>query len=390
MQAKGIIVDLCAVGQDRISADLAEHGLAHNFIFANAQDFETNFAQGEVAILLIFASDWNDDLSLLLATYTRLFGPISRFVAILCDKPTPQLLSGAYEFGIEHFLAFEGWPRRADGILRRASGLLTENAPECHCAKVHQAICFAGQGTLKILHDEIEPNMAYDYLAAYTIGRAREALGEFHGAVAAYQVCHSIYPNFRPALSGMIENLLIIGKTQEAWSYLKQMEGWFDLEAGRKALLVCAALSDGNRALAEEYLALATSLSSSHPRVIEAQVQVLLAKDDFKEVLQLLSKISNAGALFASRLNEVGIKLSKNKQSQSALALYEKTHEIVRPELKYKISLNAALAAHRAQDFQLARTYISQAESEYGGTFAKLEKIRSVIDRHMEGGRNEA
>ena len=66
-------------------------------------------------------------------------------------------------------------------------------------------------------------------------------------------------------------------------------------------------------------------------------------------------------------------------KGKSALALYQKAHKIVRAELKYKISLNAALACRRLKEWDMALKYVARCEREFGATFPKLAKIRQAI-----------
>ena len=89
--------------------------------------------------------------------------------------------------------------------------------------------------------------------------------------------------------------------------------------------------------------------------------------------------MENVGPFFASKLNEIGVKLSQAGKGPSALALYQKAHKVVKPELRYKISLNAALACRRSEDFDKALTFVKRCREEYGQNFEKLEKIEKNL-----------
>jgi tetratricopeptide (TPR) repeat protein len=93
----------------------------------------------------------------------------------------------------------------------------------------------------------------------------------------------------------------------------------------------------------------------------------------------MMDSLSDAGPMFAAKLNEVGVKLSQAGKAKSALVLYQKAHKIVRNELKYKLSMNAALACHRLGDYDLALKFLARCQKEYGSSFPKLEKIRGAV-----------
>jgi hypothetical protein len=80
----------------------------------------------------------------------------------------------------------------------------------------------------------------------------------------------------------------------------------------------------------------------------------------------------------------MGIKLSQANKGKSALALYQKAHTIVKKELRYKVSLNAALACYRLEDFATALKYLDRCEREYGGILDKAAKIRNACKASMK------
>jgi tetratricopeptide (TPR) repeat protein len=100
--------------------------------------------------------------------------------------------------------------------------------------------------------------------------------------------------------------------------------------------------------------------------LIETRAQICLGTGKIGEAFQLMDQMSEVGPFFAAKLNELGIRLSQAGKGKSALALYQKAHKIVRSELKYKISLNAALACRRLQEFDMALKYIIRCRKEYG------------------------
>ena len=51
---------------------------------------------------------------------------------------------------------------------------------------------------------------------------------------------------------------------------------------------------------------------------------------------------------------------------------------MVRKELRYKVSMNAALACYRLKDFKMALKYLVRTEKEYGRKLEKVDKIRKA------------
>jgi nucleotidyltransferase/DNA polymerase involved in DNA repair len=92
-----------------------------------------------------------------------------------------------------------------------------------------------------------------------------------------------------------------------------------------------------------------------------------------------MDQMSGVGPFFAAKLNDLGIKLSQAGKGKSALALYQKAHRVVREDLRYKITLNAALACRRLQDFDMALKYVARCAKEYGSMFPKLVKIKETL-----------
>ena len=69
---------------------------------------------------------------------------------------------------------------------------------------------------------------------------------------------------------------------------------------------------------------------------------------------------------YLQKINDVGIQLSADKQGDLALKLYDKAHPHVVRELRYKVSLNAAIAAYKNTRFDLAIKYANTCEKELG------------------------
>jgi tetratricopeptide (TPR) repeat protein len=89
--------------------------------------------------------------------------------------------------------------------------------------------------------------------------------------------------------------------------------------------------------------------------------------------------MKDVGPYFAAKLNDLGIKLSQAGKGKSALSLYNKAHKVVRPELKYKISLNSALACRKLGEYEAGLKYVARCAKEFGSMYPKLQKIKETM-----------
>ena len=184
--------------------------------------------------------------------------------------------------------------------------------------------------------------------------------------------------HFRPADSKLGENLMVIGKVDEAIDVFMKLEKTNTRDAGRKAQLASAFMEKGDFDKAKEYLAEAKRFNPDHPGIREAQAQMFLATGKAGEAFKMMDQLVEVGPFLAAKLNEMGIKLSQSGKGKSALALYQKAHRVVRKELKYKVSLNAALACYRLKQYKMSLKYLLRTEKEYGRKLEKVEKIRKA------------
>jgi tetratricopeptide (TPR) repeat protein len=354
--------------------------------FASVTEAKLQIQNGEVVAAVFFASSSSIELSSLLSQFKQSVGAIPILQAVVCSHPSPLFLSELFEFGIEQFFSVESWA--ADLVdFTTAVAPLAANAdlPEAKAIALSRAIESGDQAKIKELIRLIEPEAKYDYVASYAKGRALEAVSDFEGAAAAFSHTRKLNKLFRIAITSLGENHMISGRIDEAIALFESLERVSPQDASRKATLATAYDAKGDKAKAAEYTQAAEKLFPAHPRVIEARAQMLLSAGKIGEAFKIMDNIVNAGAFFAAKLNEMGIKLSLAGKGENALALYEKAHRVVRPELRYKISLNAALASHRLNDFQNAMVYLDRSQKEYGGTFEKLEKIRQVVKKNLAG-----
>ena len=347
---------------------------------SDGADAASMIESGSVVMLVVCAGQASPTMLNILELFKSKVGGIGRFQAVICDEPTPQFMAQVYEYNIEHFLSHATWQMELAALTREVSAILNDpNSPELAVINVAKAIAAGDQKEIMRAETQLNEASDYDYLASYQKGRACEATGRFNEAISAFQNSSKLNKMFKPAATGKGENLLITGRIDEAIQIFEKMEKSNPWDVNRKINLASAFMEKGDFTKAKDYIREAAKLFPDHPRVTEAKVQILLAAGKINDAFVLMDKLSEVGPYFAAKLNDMGIKLSQAGKGKAALALYGKAQKIVRSELRYKVSLNSALACHRLQDFGMALKYLNRCEKEFGSSFEKLEKIRTAV-----------
>ena len=339
---------------------------------------------GKVLTMTAFADQATVDLEDLLKVYQTNVGVLTKFVCIVCDDPSPWFIAGMFEYGLDQFIARDKWLVNTQIVASRALALLADDTTtESRIFHLTRSIRAADQNAIKAYENAIGDLDRCDYRLAFAKGKACEATGEYRGAVEAYRHAAQMNPMFRPALSSLGETLLIICEVDEAMAGFKKLERSYPYNIDRKANMAVAHMEKGDFTTANEWVAAAEAISPKAPRVLEARAQFLLCTGQEDEAFKLMDNMSEVGPVFAAKMNEIGIRLSKDGNGKRALAIYQKAHKIVRPELRYKISLNAALACRRLEAWQLALKYVDRCEREYGSVSPKTAKFRSLIAKNL-------
>jgi tetratricopeptide (TPR) repeat protein len=369
--------DLAKTWQDAVNG----HDFAMNLAFASdATQALDLLNSGTVMALVVFSATNSGDLQAILRSYQSNIGCLCEFQAIVCDEPSPMLMAGVFEFGIEQFFASETWVQDACALTKQIMKTLEDpESAEAKTIALSRSIRSADQKAIKTAAGAIGDLAEYDFRLAFAKGKAAEATGDYQQAVDAYQSARSMNKMFRPSASSLGETLLVTGKVDEALEVFKTMEKTNPYDVTRKANIATAYVEKGQYEEADKYVTAAEKLAPTHTRVLEAKAQVLLCRGQFQDALKLMDNMSDVGPFFAAKMNELGIQLSQQGKGKTALLLYQKAHKIVRPELKYKISLNAALACRRLGAYDMALKFIARCQKEYGQSFPKLEKIRESV-----------
>lgn len=319
-------------------------------------------------------------------TYRRKVGPLPQFQAIVSQgDPDPQLLNDVFEFGIENFFGLQAWQDELVALCKSVAETIGDtNSSEHRVIQLSRSMAKGDKGGVAEAERALTEASRYDYLAAYSKGHALQAIGKFEEAAEAFRASGQMNKLFRPADTGLGENLLVLGKTDEAIALFEKLDRMNGVNVDRKASLAVAYLEKGDIAKAQAYWKEAARLEPSHPRVAEAKAQMLLVSGKINEAFDMMNNLQDVGPFFATKLNEMGIKLSQAGKGKSAIALYQRAHKIVRKELRCKISLNAALACYRMREFENALKYLARCEQEYGRKLEKVDKIRAASQAAMK------
>jgi tetratricopeptide (TPR) repeat protein len=345
-----------------------------------------NIMSGTVVALVVAIESSTVALHSLLESFQQHVGAFAEFQLILCDDPSPEMLTSVFEFGIEQFSSLTNFAHDASSLINRVSNVLAdETTAESRILKMNRAVREGRTQDLEAQKAELSELTQYDFRAAFVQGKVHEATGDYESAIASFSSARKMNQMFRPSTSKLSEAHMIAGQYDEAISLMSELEKTNSSDFNRKANLAAAYTEKGDYASAEKYLAEAKNLGGDHPRIKEVNAQICLCTGKINDALAIMDTMQEVGPFFAAKLNEMGIKLSQAGDGKSAIALYQKAHKIVRPDLRYKISLNAALACRRLNRPDLALKYLDRCQTEFGSSFPKLEKIRAAVKQMIAG-----
>lgn len=376
-----LIVDLKQQGlQQELHELKSEYADKLKISFASSDDALAMLQTGTfVGLVLITEQADNNSISIL-ENFKNNGGVIPHFQAIVCSEPSPIFMTQVFEYGLEYFISEKHFKTQAESFLSRIIELLDDpESTESKCIALARAVTDGDSALIKQRCEALGDLASYDFLAAHTSGVALQATGKYSEAITAFESAKKLNKMFRPAVSGVGENLLVLGKTDEALQIFESLEKLNKRSVDRKVNLAMVYIEKKDLTSAQRYLLEAEALEPGNDRIDELKTQLLLAQGKLKEAFGMMDKLHDVGPFFAAKLNEMGIKLSQAGKGKSALALYQKAHKIVKKELKYKISLNAALACYRMADYSRSLKYLQRSEQEHGETLEKAQKIKKAI-----------
>lgn len=381
-----LLVDLNTNGLDQTwMADVEGKNFSLKLSYVSFEEVQPMMETGCVVSMVIFSEHSGNQVIECLTLFRKYVGTIPSFQALVAQDPDPMYLTEVFEYGVELYLSPETWAAELVEFTEHIAALVEDpESIESKTLALNHSIAYGDQGQIVRSKEALGNADSYDYIAAYAKANALQAIGQYNEAVEVYRASQQLNKTFRQASNSLGESLLVLGKVDEAIEILERLEKQNPRCVERKANLATAYYEKGDVARAEELLAEAESIHPGHSRVAEARAEILLASGKVGEAFKMMDSLQDVGPFFAAKLNEMGIKLSQQGKGKSAIALYKKAHKIVRHELKYKISLNAALACYRMAEYPIALQYLSRCEKEYGGTYEKVEKIRAAIRKVLK------
>ena len=346
------------------------------------------------AIVVACASD-KPDLHLVLQAFSLIVGPMPRLQAIYAQKKTAHLVNAAFESGVERFIGPNDLER---GIIKLGSFLVSAYSKgssrfdpvESQISIMVRAIRSAHQDQIHRAIAALQLSAGNDYRAAYCLGRGFESKSDFENAQSWYKKSVDLNPFFRPARFALAESKLIVGKHDESLELLLQLEREYSNEVDRKSALASVYVEKNDFATARKYASQAVKLAPDHSRTLEALALIHIHSKEYEDAFNLIDRMAEVGPYFAAKLNEFGILLSQTSELKTAFELYEKVHKVVRPALRFKISMNSALALRKMKDYQGALEMVQRCALEFGGSFPKLEKLKAVLLEELSSSRGAA
>ncbi|MDD9950080.1 MAG: tetratricopeptide repeat protein [Zetaproteobacteria bacterium] len=341
----------------------------------------------QLVALIIFAHTWTPEIDSILNHFQQriTFDPENIFVVSIEEDPT--VMKGCFEYGIDQLFSQENWKESIPSILENE--LIAHLEADPLQEKIHSvgnALHSADQALLTSLSEDLKEAAKYNYVAALARGKCLEATGSYEDAEDSFKSGEKLNRTFVPAVQGLCETLILLGKADEAIPRLEKLEKMNKNSFNRKVLLAQAHIKTGDLQTAKSYLDQAASIAPNDPKLKEAEVAYLIGENQIGAAMKVLDETNNIGHFLASRLNEIGVKFSQSGKSDKALTVYKKAHRAVRKELKHKISLNAGIACYRAKQYENAMKYLKRSKAEYGSAYPKLLRVANSVKKAQAGG----
>lgn len=328
--------------------------------------------------LIVRVREYDPALDPMMSGFFRQIGPFFDHVAIICEHFDAKMLTLVYEYGVENLFTPDQWKRERILWTMRLRKSLQEPAWSYGHSLTRMVRCGDHVGLSRALA-QADRSLECDYRVNFVIGKAQEVVGNIAGATAAFKGAVDRNPHFVLAKSAYASVLSQMGKKDEALQIQEEMQRRNSGSVERQVALAALHMERGDLKKAEEFAAAAEKFSDADPRALEARAQILLTQGKSTELMPLLDRISEGGQLLAARLNDMAIALAKSGNIDGAIELYKKTHRIVRPDLKFKVTLNVALTYLKTKQVEKCSHALDQCEREFGGSFEKLTKMREAL-----------
>lgn len=335
----------------------------------------------EVCTLVIFAEKATEDLEQILAAFQQNVGYLPEFQALVCEEPDPWFLARIFEYGIDRLISRSDWVCGATGFLEECSQLLADpKSPEAKTIRLSRSIRSGKEEEIDLALRDLQEVESYDYRAAYAKAVALESKNDLSGATESFRKATEMNRFARQAVVGYANTLLQGGDIDKARVVLEQLEKTNPRSPRIKAQLAIAFSDLGMKDKAAEYLKKAAAIADGENRDLAyAKVKILFNEEKFEEAVNGIGFLEDLGQQEVSFLIRMGLRLGRKNNKELATLLYRKAHRAVLEDLKYRVSLHAALAAYQSKENDLALVYLDRAQSEVGAKIDELESIRTSI-----------
>lgn len=339
---------------------------------------------GDIVFLCLFAKKYTYEIEIIILDFMKNCAYLPDHILIVCDSFVSNFLINTYEYYIEQYSSVDLWHIHVDEKIKNILPELRNfSSPTSKLIQLGRNILTGQNSSIETSLNKILDEKEWNYIICFNCARAYAALAKWQKSL---DLCESLLNKnkfFRPAFTLMAEVYLAIGNFQQAISIFEKLERNNDKCLKRKIDLSIAYREIHNSQKADQLYGEAKHIAESAPKVIEAQAYMLLIKGNYEESIKLMDGLDEIEPFFAEKINEIGIELAKSRQLKISLTLYAKAHQLARENLKFKFSLNSAIACWRANQYNEALHYLNRCRIEYGGSFAALEKIESNIKQKL-------
>ena len=334
--------------------------------------------ESELVRGLIFYSE-NDckNLDLLIDSFRINVSFLTDFIWVLHDNPSPRFLLNVFEYGIENIysinqsrLGFKDW---IDSMKKILSDI---TSPEVSAINFSTGVKTGDFSLISSAENSVARWTDCNYKAAFIAGKIAEFKRDYTKAEYFYKISSETNSFFLPSRVSYAENKFLNGDHKEAIQLFEDMSEFNDRNISRDCLLVVAYLESDSVEKATKILTSAESLYEDHPKVWEMRTILLFSRGKIKQAFKCMDYLQDLGPFFIYRLKELCMKLVDLDKMRSALALLNKTHRHVRSDLKYQISLNAALICQYGGDYEKSYKYLARCSKEYGDDFCELAELQ--------------
>ena len=369
---------------NKIKEKLSSNQILSKIKFSDQNNIQTAFQYENIVSLTLFIEKYDQKVYEILNSFEKMIGCLPHFVQIFSSKISVNCIISLFDHGIENISSMEDWEEDLTTHFNQVTERIEdESSKESNILKSFHYIRSGKQRKLSLNKELLEEESDRHYLLSYKVGKLYESISEYDLAIESFEKCLNQNPDFKPASYTLAEVYLVKKMYEKSQSILKKMNQSSPNNTEIMLLLATTYLEQDNNEEAEKLILEAKEKNASEQSIQQIVALIHLKREEIQEAFDIIDNLHGVGAYFTSKLNETSIKLSKEGSTEDALLLYQKAHLIVKPELKFKISLNSALSCAKLKDYHKALKFIFRCKREYGSSFSKLDKIELKIKEQL-------